>query len=97
MGCGRDIRDGVSNHIKSAADMDSRYNRHSYDQEAREWLQKWSDYLSQEAEGEVVQIRYKYILYTRLDAADDPSETREAAQQRDPKARIILVTRRKRA
>lgn len=47
MGCKVDIRDRISNHKRnSLSDMDARYNRYEYDQDAREWLQRWANHLS---------------------------------------------------
>ena len=45
-GATRGIRDRLSNHkANTATDMDARYNQHQYDDEAREWTQRWCDYL----------------------------------------------------
>ena len=45
-GATRGIRDRLSNHkANTASDMDARYNQHKYDDEAREWLQRWADHL----------------------------------------------------
>ena len=46
MGCKVDVRDRISNHKRNALnDMDARYNAYEYDQDARDWLQKWASYL----------------------------------------------------
>lgn len=46
MGCKRDIRDRISNHKRNGTtDMDARYNRFEYDEDAREWLQRWANHL----------------------------------------------------
>ena len=40
------IRNRLSNHKENTAtDMDARYTHHKFDDEAREWTQKWCDYL----------------------------------------------------
>lgn len=45
-GATRGVRDRLSNHkANTAADMDARYNAHQYDDEAREWTQRWCDHL----------------------------------------------------
>ena len=37
---------GSGNHKRNALnDMDARYNAYEYDQDARDWLQKWASYL----------------------------------------------------
>lgn len=43
LGCPRVVQDRIANHYdKSVAAI---YDRHSYDDEAREWLQKWADHI----------------------------------------------------
>ena len=43
LGCPRPIQDRISNHVDGT--IAAIYDRHTYDQEAREWLQTWADYL----------------------------------------------------
>ena len=43
LGCSRVIQDRILNHVDSS--VSGIYDRHSYDNEAREWWQKWADYL----------------------------------------------------
>jgi hypothetical protein len=43
MGCGKEMRDRIANHKDSS--LDSLYQHYEYDEEAREWLQKWADRL----------------------------------------------------
>ncbi|MEY8117796.1 tyrosine-type recombinase/integrase [Falsihalocynthiibacter sp. BN13B15] len=43
-GAGKEIRDRVSNHVENTS-IDSIYNHASLNGPAREWLQKWADYL----------------------------------------------------
>jgi len=46
MGCKVVVRDRISNHkCNNLSDMDARYNRYEYDQDARDWLQSWANYL----------------------------------------------------
>ena len=46
MGCNVEVRDRISNHRRNAlSDMDARYNRFEYDQEARDWLKRWANHL----------------------------------------------------
>lgn len=43
LGCPRVVQDRILNHVdRSVAAI---YDRHSYDAEAREWLQKWADHM----------------------------------------------------
>lgn len=44
-GAGRDIRDRISNHTDSTGGADAIYNAATLNRPAREWLQKWCDYL----------------------------------------------------
>ncbi len=41
MGCGKELRDRLSNHKDSS--VDSIYQHYEHDSEAKEWLQKWAD------------------------------------------------------
>jgi len=43
LGCPRVVQDRVLNHVDTS--VGAIYDRHSYDSEARTWLQKWADYM----------------------------------------------------
>ena len=44
LGCPRVVQNRISNHFsRTVAEI---YDRHSYDAEARSWLQRWADHLS---------------------------------------------------
>lgn len=43
LGCSRVIQDRILNHVDSS--VSGIYDRHGYDDEAREWWQKWADHL----------------------------------------------------
>jgi integrase len=43
LGCPRVVQDRVLNHVDGS--ISAIYDRHSYDREARVWLQKWADYM----------------------------------------------------
>lgn len=43
LGCSRVIQDRILNHVDSS--VSGIYDRHSYDNESREWWQKWADHL----------------------------------------------------
>jgi integrase len=43
LGCPRVVQDRILNHVDSS--VSAIYDRHSYDAEARTWLQKWADHL----------------------------------------------------
>lgn len=43
-GCPREVRDSLTNHVAGAG-VDSIYNAATYTKAAREWWQKWADYL----------------------------------------------------
>ena len=45
MGCPRVVQDRIANHVDTS--IAAIYDRHTYDKEAREWLQKWADYLDE--------------------------------------------------
>jgi hypothetical protein len=44
MGCGKELRDRISNHKDPS--VDSIYQHYSYDAEAKDWWQKWADRIS---------------------------------------------------
>ena len=43
LGCPRVVQDRILNHVDTS--VGAIYDRHSYDGEARAWLQKWADYM----------------------------------------------------
>lgn len=43
LGCPRVVQDRILNHVDSS--VSAIYDQHRYDAEARDWLQKWADYL----------------------------------------------------
>ena len=43
LGCSRVVQDRILNHVDSS--VGAIYDRHTYDPEARIWLQKWADYM----------------------------------------------------
>lgn len=43
LGCPRVVQDRILNHVDNS--VAAIYDRHSYDAEARTWLQKWADYM----------------------------------------------------
>jgi integrase len=43
IGCSRVVQDRILNHVDSS--VSAIYDRHHYDKEAREWLQRWADHL----------------------------------------------------
>lgn len=43
LGCSRVVQDRILNHVDSS--VSAIYDQHRYDAEARDWLQKWADYL----------------------------------------------------
>jgi integrase len=43
LGCSRVVQDRILNHVDSS--VAAIYDRHSYDAEARAWLQKWADHM----------------------------------------------------
>ena len=43
LGCPRVVQDRILNHVDSS--VSAIYDQHRYDTEARDWLQKWADYL----------------------------------------------------
>jgi integrase len=43
LGCPRVVQDRISNHVDGS--IAAIYDQHSYDAEAREWLQRWADHL----------------------------------------------------
>ena len=50
LGCSRPIQDRIANHIDSS--VAAIYDRHTYDEEARHWLQVWADALDDLKAGE---------------------------------------------
>lgn len=52
LGCPRVVQDRISNHIDSS--IAAIYDQHSYDDEARTWLQKWADHLDSQGAQETV-------------------------------------------
>ncbi len=55
LGCSRVVQDRILNHVDSS--VSAIYDRHRYDIEAREWLQKWADYLESLTVRNVVPLR----------------------------------------
>lgn len=55
LGCPRVVQDRILNHVDSS--VSAIYDRHRYDAEAREWLQKWADYLESLTVRNVVPLR----------------------------------------
>jgi integrase len=55
LGCPRVVQDRILNHVDSS--VSAIYDRHHYDAEARDWLQKWADYLDALTVRNVVPLR----------------------------------------
>lgn len=55
LGCPRVVQDRILNHVDSS--VAAIYDRHTYDVEARAWLQKWADYLEALTASNVVPLR----------------------------------------
>jgi integrase len=54
LGCPRVVQDRILNHVDNS--VAAIYDRHSYDAEARTWLQKWADYMDALTTRNVVSI-----------------------------------------
>jgi integrase len=54
LGCPRVVQDRILNHVDSS--VSAIYDQHRYDAEARDWLQKWADYLEALAVRNVVPL-----------------------------------------
>ena len=54
MGCPRVVQDRILNHVDNS--VAAIYDRHSYDAEARSWLQKWADHMDALTTRKVVSI-----------------------------------------
>jgi integrase len=54
LGCPRVVQDRILNHVDSS--VSAIYDRHRYDAEARDWLQKWADYMDALTTRNVVSI-----------------------------------------
>ena len=55
LGCPRVVQDRILNHVDSS--VAAIYDRHTYDAEARAWLQKWADHLEALTARNVVPLR----------------------------------------
>jgi len=55
LGCPRVVQDRILNHVDSS--VAAIYDRHHYDSEARDWLQKWAEYLDALTARNVVPLR----------------------------------------
>ncbi len=55
LGCSRVVQDRILNHVDNS--VSAIYDRHRYDAEARDWLQKWADYLESLTVRNVVPLR----------------------------------------
>ena len=55
LGCPRVVQDRILNHVDSS--VSAIYDQHRYDTEARDWLQKWADYLEALTMRNVVPLR----------------------------------------
>lgn len=55
LGCPRVVQDRILNHVDSS--VSAIYDVHRYNAEARDWLQKWADYLEALTARNVVPLR----------------------------------------
>ena len=60
MGCPAEVRSRISHHQRQSR-VEQSYDKHTYDDEAREWWEKWGTYLQQVEKGgsNVVPLRRK--------------------------------------
>jgi len=70
LGCPRVVQDRILNHVDGS--VSAIYDRHRYDEEAREWLQRWADKLDSLRGNNVVMLHAKSVsrLGTLAGAAD---------------------------
>ncbi|MBF6571165.1 MAG: hypothetical protein IVW54_20060, partial [Candidatus Binataceae bacterium] len=54
LGCPRVVQDRILNHVDSS--VAAIYDRHTYNSEARAWLQKWADHMDALATRNVVPL-----------------------------------------
>jgi integrase len=59
LGCPRVVQDRILNHVDTS--VGAIYDRHHYDREARDWLQRWADHLDALVRTNVVTIPVRKV------------------------------------